>query len=148
VRELKLLPPLREVPKAPPTPPPESELRKKASPDLDNSDYDENDYERKKPSQKSLTLESRLLYKEYIDFASSARVVDLSAIPQKKTAGGQGVTESDSKNSKPSRTWMRRKDMPSHQIELRKAKQELLSRRVKELLDRAISAGVLEQSLR
>lgn len=93
----------------------------------------------KKPvTHRSLALESRLLYQDYIDLASSTRVVDLSTISKKSAA--------DSSESKVPRPWMRKKDRPSHHIEQRRLKRERLSHQVKELLERAVSAGVMEGS--
>jgi len=136
VREFKSLPPLRGVPKAPPTPPPESELRKGAMLNTDDSDSDDSLSEKKQPTtHRSLTIESKLIYQDYMDFAGSARVVDLSTFQPKNPDSGDGA--------KPLRSWMRRKEMPSYQIEQRRAKREALSRRVKELLDRAVTAGVV-----
>ncbi|KAI0005552.1 dynein associated protein-domain-containing protein [Russula compacta] len=87
------------------------------------SDTDESDTESspKVPSVRSLTTETKTLYREVIKFSSTPRVVDLSAT---KTSDGN------------TKAWMPKKRTPTYQVAERKAQAERLNRRVQGLLER------------
>jgi dynactin 1 len=117
---------MRELAKLPPLPVPTFGSRQ-PTPPLDASglsDTDESDEESnvKVPSVRSLTTETKALYKEVIKFSSTPRVVDLSAT---KTSGGNA------------KVWMPRKKTPTYQVLERKAQADRLNRRVQGLLERA-----------
>lgn len=67
-----------------------------------------------------------MLYRDVIKFSSSPRVVDLSVLHAKRTEA----------EGKPTRGWMRRKDMPAQQVLERKLEAQRLSSRVRGLMDR------------
>ncbi|KAJ7774997.1 dynactin [Mycena metata] len=123
---------LREIEALPPLPEPISRV---ATPPLDPStlsdsdDSDSEDRPRSPPTLRSLATETKILYRDVINFSSSPRVVDLSALNAKRAQANGG------------RVWMPKKSMPAHQVWERKLEAERLSRRVRGLLDRASFIG-------
>ncbi|KAI6120904.1 dynein associated protein-domain-containing protein [Pisolithus croceorrhizus] len=120
---------LKEIQALPPLPGPVSRI---TTPPLDpsgTSDTDESDDDipTTPPTLRSLATETKMLYRDVIKFSSSPRVVDLSVLHAKR-AEGEG---------KPGKGWLRKRDMPAHQILERKMEAEHLRKRVKGLLDRA-----------
>ncbi|KAI6031243.1 dynein associated protein-domain-containing protein [Pisolithus microcarpus] len=120
---------LKEIQALPPLPDPVSRV---TTPPLDpsgTSDTDESDDDvpTTPPTLRSLATETKMLYRNVIRFSSSPRVVDLSVLHAKR-AEGEG---------KSGKGWMRKRDMPAHQILERKLEAEHLRKRVKGLLDRA-----------
>ena len=116
---------MRELGELPPLPVPTSSPRL-PTPPLDESglsDTDESDTESspKAPSVRTLTTETKALYREVIKFSSTPRVVDLSA-----TKTGEGSTKA----------WIPQKKTPTYQVWERKAQAARLSRRVQGLLER------------
>ena len=116
---------MRELGELPPLPVPTSSPRL-PTPPLDASglsDTDESDTESspKTPSVRSLTTETKALYREVIKFSSTPRVVDLSAT---KTSDGN------------TKAWVPKKKTPTYQVWERKAQAARLSRRVQGLLER------------
>lgn len=116
---------MRELGELPPLPVPMSSPRL-PTPPLDESglsDTDESDAESspKAPSVRTLTTETKALYREVIKFSSRPRVVDLSA------------TKTDEGNTK---AWIPKKKTPTYQVWERKAQAARLSRRVQGLLER------------
>lgn len=116
---------MRELDELPSLPVPKSGPRL-PTPPLDASglsDTDDSDSEPslKVPSVRSLTTETKALYREVIKFSSTPRVVDLSAT---KTSDGS------------TKVWMPKKKTPTYQVWERKAQAERLSRRVQGLLER------------
>lgn len=81
------------------------------------------------PTLRSLTTETKMLYRDVIRFSSSPRVVDLSALNaqriESRNGGGSG------------RGWMPKKKTPAAQVLERKKQAEKLGRRVQGLLERA-----------
>ena len=116
MRELGELPPLPILTPSPrlPTPP----LDESGLSDTDESDAESS---HKAPSVRTLTTETKALYREVIKFSSTPRVVDLSAM---KT--GEGNTKA----------WVPKKKTPTYQVLERKAQAARLSRRVQGLLER------------
>jgi dynactin 1 len=116
---------LRELDELPPIPVPTSGPRHPTPPldASDLSDTDESDAESspKFPSVRSLTTETKALYREVIKFSSTPRVVDLST-----TKTGEGNTK----------VWIPKKKTPTYQVMERKAQAARLSRRVQGLLER------------
>ncbi|KAJ7695201.1 dynactin [Mycena rosella] len=123
---------LREIEALPPLPEPISRIH---TPPLDPSgisdsdDSDSEDRPRSPPTLRSLATETKILYRDVINFSSSPRVVDLSALNAKRTQANGA------------RVWMPKKSMPAHQVWERKMEAERLSRRVRGLLDRASIIG-------
>ncbi|KAF8346896.1 dynactin [Amanita rubescens] len=76
-------------------------------------------------SLRALATETKLLYRDVIQFSSSPRIVDLSVVNAKRA------------ETKSGKMWMPKKKTPAHQVWQRKAEAERLSRRVRGLLDRA-----------
>lgn len=120
---------LREIESLPPLPEPISRL---ATPPLDPSglsETDDSDSDSDTPSPpptlRSLTTETKMLYRDVIRFSSSPRVVDLSALHTKRSEAKGG------------KVWMPKKNTPAHQVWERQMEAERLSRRVQSLLDRA-----------
>jgi dynactin 1 len=112
LKEIEALPPLRE-----PTPP------------LDPSgasDTDESDSEYSPPTIRSLSTESKLLFRDVVKFSSAPKVVDLSA------------KRMENKN----KPWIPRKMTPAYQILERKKEAGILSQRMKALLERTESLGL------
>ncbi|KAI5998160.1 dynein associated protein-domain-containing protein [Pisolithus albus] len=120
LKEIQALPPLPDPVGRVTTPP----LDPSGTSDTDESD---DDVPTTPPTLRSLATETKMLYRNVIRFSSSPRVVDLSVLHAKR-AEGEG---------KPVKGWMRKKDMPAHQILERKLEAEHLRKRVKGLLDRA-----------
>ena len=125
LKEIQALPPLH-VNRRPLTPP--------LDPSLSPSDSDDSDLDRK-PMRRPATLrdlatETKLLYRDVMQFSSSRRVIDLSALNKQRMEVG--------------RVWMPKKQTPAHQVWERKLEAEKLSRRVKGLLERAQSIGVVK----
>ncbi|KZT27488.1 hypothetical protein NEOLEDRAFT_1060271 [Neolentinus lepideus HHB14362 ss-1] len=116
LREIQTLPPLPEPISREPTPP------------LEPSGLSDTDSESEElsspPTLRSLTTETKVLYRDVIRFSSTPRVVDLSELNANRV---EGKTKS----------WMPRNKNPAHQVYERKMEAERLSRRVKGLLDRA-----------
>ncbi|KAG8901164.1 hypothetical protein FRB99_005497, partial [Tulasnella sp. 403] len=73
-----------------------------------------------KPSLRSLATETKLLYRDVINYSASIRVVDLSKLNTKKGKG-----------------WMPHRESPAGQLWERKLEGEKLARRVKGLVERA-----------
>lgn len=65
-----------------------------------------------------------------MQYSSSRRVIDLSALNKQRTESGK--------------VWMPKKQTPAHQVWERKLEAEKLSRRVKGLLERTQSIGVVK----
>ncbi|PFH49823.1 hypothetical protein AMATHDRAFT_4583 [Amanita thiersii Skay4041] len=124
LREIDSLPPLPvTTSRIPPTPP-------LVSSSLSDSDVDSDDDLRlttpsPRTSLRALATETKLLYRDVIRFSTSPRVVDLSEINNKRAEANNG------------KVWLPKKKKPVHQVWERKAEAERLSRRVKNLLDRA-----------
>jgi dynactin 1 len=114
MRELGELPPLPVLSPRLPTPP----LDASGLSDTDESDAESS---HRVPSVRSLTTETKALYREVIKFSSTPRVVDLSA-----TKTGDGSTKA----------WVPKKKTPTYQVWERKAQAERLNRRVQGLLER------------
>ncbi|KAJ7729076.1 dynein associated protein-domain-containing protein [Mycena maculata] len=123
---------LREIEALPPLPEPISRI---STPPLDPSglsdsdDSDSEDRPRSPPTLRSLAMETKILYRDVIQFSSAPRVVDLTALNAKRAQANGG------------RVWMPKKSMPAHQVLERKMEAERLSRRVRGLLDRASVIG-------
>ncbi|KAK0481445.1 dynein associated protein-domain-containing protein [Armillaria novae-zelandiae] len=111
LREIKTLPPLPEPFARSPTPP----LDPSGFSDTDDSDSDRSP---SPPTLRSLTTETKLLYRDVIKFSTSPRVVDLSAINALRAENKSGGKE-------------------------RKLEAERLSRRMMGLLDRASAVSGL-----
>jgi dynactin 1 len=77
------------------------------------------------PSLRTLATETKMLYRDVIQFSSSPKVVDLSELNKKR------------QEAKSTRVWMPRKKMPAQQVLERKMEGERLSRRVHGLMERA-----------
>jgi dynactin 1 len=114
MRELSELPPLPALSPRLPTPP----LDASGLSDTDESDAESN---HKVSSVRSLTTETKALYREVIKFSSTPRVVDLSVT---KTGDGSA------------KVWVPKKKTPTYQVWERKAQAERLNRRVQGLLER------------
>ncbi|KAI0701257.1 dynactin [Cerioporus squamosus] len=76
------------------------------------------------PTLRSLAVESKLLYREVIKYASSPKLVDLSVLKANR-ANGQPTTKA----------WMPRKKTPAYQLYERKMQGERLGKRLKGLLE-------------
>ncbi|KAF5385085.1 hypothetical protein D9615_001067 [Tricholomella constricta] len=118
LKEIESLPPLRMPVSRLPTPPLDPS-------GLSDSDASDSETPPPLPTLRSLTTETKLLYRDVIKFSSSPRVVDLSVLNAKRAEAKGG------------RVWMPKKQMPAHQVWERKMEAERLSRRVQGLLDRA-----------
>ena len=125
---------LREIDSLPPLP--GTAARRPATPPLEPSTISDSDSETDhdgarlatpppRISLRALATETKLLYRDVIQFSSSPRIVDLSVVNAKRA---------EAKNGK---VWMPKKKTPAHQVWQRKAEAERLSRRVQGLLDRA-----------
>ncbi|KAF8518210.1 dynactin [Gautieria morchelliformis] len=125
LKEIQALPPLYTNTR-PPTPP----LDRSLTP----SDSDDSDLEgrssRRPTTVRNLATETKLLYRDVMQFSSSRRVIDLSALNTQRTEIGK--------------VWMPKKQTPAHQVWERKLEAERLSRRVKGLLERAQNIGVVK----
>ncbi|KAG6911272.1 hypothetical protein DXG01_002111 [Tephrocybe rancida] len=118
LREIENLPPLPVSLSRMPTPP----LDPSGFSDSDDSD---SDAPPPPPTLRSLTTETKQLYRDVIKFSSSPRVVDLSALNAKRAEAKGG------------KVWLPKKETPAHQVWERKMEAERLSRRVRGLLERA-----------
>ncbi|KAK2464772.1 hypothetical protein APHAL10511_003190 [Amanita phalloides] len=124
---------LREIDSLPPLP--DTTSRQPATPPLEpstlsDSDMDTDPDERlatppPRLSLRALATETKLLYRDVIQFSSTPRIVDLSVV---------NAARAKAKNGK---AWMPKKKTPAHQVWERKAEAERLSRRVQGLLDKA-----------
>ncbi|KDQ62879.1 hypothetical protein JAAARDRAFT_28852 [Jaapia argillacea MUCL 33604] len=122
---------LKEIEALPALPIPSS---REPTPPLDPSgfsDSDDSDSEipHTPPTLRSLSTETKLLYRDVIKFSSSPRVVDLSELNAKRAQGKGG------------KVWMPMKKTPAHQVIERRQEAERLSRRVKGLMERASNIG-------
>ncbi|KAH7920934.1 hypothetical protein BV22DRAFT_1097308 [Leucogyrophana mollusca] len=117
LKELQSLPPIPEPVSRLPTPPLDPS-------GLSDSEESDSDGPLTPPTIRSLTTETKMLYRDVIKFSSSPRVVDLSS--RRVDPSGKG-----------GKGWMPKKATPAHQVLERKMEAERLSRRVKGLLDRA-----------
>ena len=119
---------LRDLETLPPLPAPAS--RQSTPPLVASGNSDASDSDSDDPlgpvSLRTLTAESKLLFRDVIKYASSPRVVDLSVM---RTQRGEG-------EDKPIRPWLPKKKTPAHQVLERKLEGERLGRRVKGLLER------------
>ncbi|KAF9260836.1 dynactin [Marasmius fiardii PR-910] len=124
---------LKEIESLPPLPPP---ITRMSTPILDPSGLSDTESDDESsasespskpppppPTLRSLATETKLLYRDVIQFSSSPKVVDLSELNARRKAGG-GV-------------WIPKRKMPAQQVLERKLEAERLSRRVRGLLDRA-----------
>ncbi|KAG6879324.1 hypothetical protein C0992_003541 [Termitomyces sp. T32_za158] len=118
LREIQSLPPLLVPLNRMPTPP----LHPSGLSDTDDSDTETPP---PPPTLRSLTTETKQLYRDVIRFSSSPRVVDLSTLNSKRAEAKGG------------KVWLPKKHTPAHQVRERKIEAERLSRRVQGLLDRA-----------
>jgi dynactin 1 len=124
LREIESLPPLPESINRLPTPPLDPS-------GLSDSDDSDSDTLPPPPTLRSLTAETKMLYRDVIKFSSSPRVVDLSALNAKRAEAKGG------------KVWMPKKKTPAHQVLERKMEGERLSRRIQGLLDRTSAIGNL-----
>ncbi|KAH9926495.1 dynein associated protein-domain-containing protein [Fomitopsis serialis] len=122
LREIESLPPLREPVSREPTPP----LVPSTLSDSEDSDSDEPP----PPTLRTLTAESKLLYREVINYTSSPRVVDLSVMRAKR------------EGEKASKHWMPKEKTPAYQVMKRKMEGERLGRRLQGLLERTSAYAV------
>ena len=126
LREIQMLPPLREPIDRSPTPP----LDPSSLSDTDDSS-DDSDSPRP-PTLRSLAAETKLLYREVFRFSSSSRVVDLSPLNAKRAEAKGG------------KIWIRRNFSPRQQVLQRRIEAERLSRRVQGLVARTNVLGSIE----
>ncbi|RDX50532.1 dynactin [Lentinus brumalis] len=117
LKEIETLPALPEPFSREPTPP-------LVPSTLSDSDSDDDDEPRPPPTLRSLAVESKLLYREVIKYASSPKLVDLSVLKANR-ANGQPTTKA----------WMPRKKTPAYQLYERKQQGERLGKRLKGLLE-------------
>ncbi|RPD64767.1 dynactin [Lentinus tigrinus ALCF2SS1-6] len=117
LKEIETLPELPESFPREPTPP-------LVPSTLSDSDSDSDDEARSPPTLRSLAVESKLLYREVIKYASSPKLVDLSVLKAHR-ANGQPTTKA----------WMPRKRTPAYQLFERKMQGERLGKRLKGLLE-------------
>ena len=75
-------------------------------------------------SLRTLAAESKLLYREVIKYASSAKVVDLSTARTSRTDGSEG------------KPWMPKRKTPAHQVWERRQEGERLGKRLRGLVER------------
>ncbi|XP_006453898.1 hypothetical protein AGABI2DRAFT_181913 [Agaricus bisporus var. bisporus H97] len=85
------------------------------------------------PTLRSLTNETKMLYRDVIRFSSSPRVVNLSALNAQRTESKMG----DGPSNGGGRGWMPKKKTPAAQVLARKVQAEKLGMRVQGLLERA-----------
>ncbi|KAJ8701829.1 hypothetical protein PTI98_000580 [Pleurotus ostreatus] len=141
VRDIQSLPPLPEPITRQPTP----ELDPSRASDLDSDSDDEDARRLQRPTLRSLTTETKVLYRDVLRFSSSPRVVDLSDVNKRRAeallrAQTKEVERGDEDNEGKhavGKFWMPRKKTPAHQVLERKLEAERLSRRVRGLLDKA-----------
>ncbi|KAI0684674.1 dynactin [Cytidiella melzeri] len=118
-REVEALPTLPEPILRQPTPP----LVPSRPSDSDDSDSD-SDGPATPVSLRTLTAESKLLYREVIKYATSTKVVDLSAARSIRTDCGDG------------KPWMPKKKTPAYQVWERRQQGERLGKRLRGLVER------------
>lgn len=118
LKEINALPPLREATSREPTPP--------LVPSTLSDSEDSDDEPSSPPNLRTLTAESKLLYRDVIKYTSSPRIVDLSVLRAKRA-------EAAEKGVKP---WMPKKKTPAYQVYERKLEGERLGRRLQGLLER------------
>jgi dynactin 1 len=123
-----------------PTPPLEPSGLSDTGEEDDESDSEGLPKMRSKPPQtlRSLSTETKLLYRDVIRFSASPRVVDLSTTSANRNRSKQ---LEDGSVVAVGRGWVPRKKMPAHQVWERKVEGDRLSRRVKGLMERASSLG-------
>lgn len=121
LKEIEALPELRAPSPLPRTPTPPLVPSTLSDPD---SDSDSDDERRAPRTLRSLAVESKLLYREVIQYTSAPRLVDLSVLKARR-ADGQPTTKA----------WMPRKKTPAYQLFERKMQGERLGRRLKGLLE-------------
>ena len=80
------------------------------------------------PSLRSLAMETKHLYRDVITFSATPKVIDLSAMNKSRSEG---------------RPWISQKHSPASQVLERKKAADALNRKVKALLERAGTVGVL-----
>ncbi|KAI0931161.1 hypothetical protein AcW2_000104 [Taiwanofungus camphoratus] len=124
LKEIESLPPLREPISREPTPP----LDPSNPSDSEDSDSDSPP---SPPTLRTLAAESKLLYRDVIQYASSPRVVDLSILRAKREEGQRA-----------GRPWMPKKKTPAYQVWERKMQGERLGRRLQGLLERTSALAV------
>lgn len=118
LKEIESLPPLP----APITREPTPEL---VSSSLSDSDSDSDDLS-SPPTLRTLSAESKLLYREVIKYTCSPRVVDLSAVRARRAEDGEkGV-----------RPWIPKKKTPAYHVWERKMQGERLGKKLHGLLER------------
>ncbi|KIJ51351.1 hypothetical protein M422DRAFT_26769 [Sphaerobolus stellatus SS14] len=125
LKELQSLPPLPSMTR-PPTPP----LDRSDTPSTDADSESDAEEEGRPRSLRTLATETKLLYRDVIQFSSTRKVIDLSALNKQRM-------------EKNSHAWMPKKQTPAHQVWERKQEGERLGRRVKGLLERAQGIGVV-----
>jgi len=126
LKEIEALPPLPSLTRSP-TP----ALDRSNTPSTDaDSDSDLEDVSKPR-SLRTLATETKLLYRDVIQFSSTRKVVDLSALNKQRM-------------EKNSHAWMPKKQTPAHQVWERKLEAERLGRRVKGLLERVQGIGVVK----
>lgn len=84
-----------------------------------------------RPTLRSLTNETKALYRDVIRFSSSPRVVNLSALNAQRSGNSDGQVCGGG------RGWVPKKQTPAAQVLERKAQADKLGRRVQGLLERA-----------
>ncbi|KAJ3570761.1 hypothetical protein NP233_g4188 [Leucocoprinus birnbaumii] len=125
LREIESLPRLYVPAAAPPTPPLVPSGLSDTESDGDSDEDDPLGGGRRRVTLRTLTTETKMLYRDVIRFSSSPKVVDLSALSAKR-------------NESSRRGWMPRSKTPAAQVLERKMQAERLGRRVQGLLERAI----------
>lgn len=121
LREIESLPPLVRSGGSPPTPP--------LVPSGDSDTDSDSDTLSTPPTLFSLASETKRLYRDVMQYSSSPKVVDLSALNAKREA------------VKSAKVWLPRKMMPAQQVLNRKMEGERLGRKVHGLLERASALG-------
>lgn len=123
LKEIQALPTLPDFSSRGPTPP--------LDPSGSSSESESDSDEQRPPSLRSLATETSLLYRDVIQFSSTPKIVDLTAMNRKRMESSQNI-----------RGWMPKRMTPSYQLLERKLAAERLSRRVRGLLERASSLGM------
>lgn len=126
LREVEALPPLPETASRQPTPP----LVPSRASDSEGSDSDSEDPSTP-VSLRTLAAESKLLYREVIKYASTPKVVDLSATRSTRGDGTEG------------KPWQPKKKTPAYQVWERRQEGERLGKRLKGLLERTNNLQVI-----
>lgn len=119
LREVESLPPLPVTMSREPTPP----LVPSRASDSDGSDSD-SESPSTPVSLHTLAAESKVLYREVIKYASTPKIVDLSASRANRGDRAEG------------KLWLPRKKTPAYQIWERRQEGERLGKRLKGLLER------------